>query len=1080
MQCKRLYTLVVLIISFLSVSSLTAVGQTRKVTGVVHDATNSTALEGATIVLKKSKTTVLSDKDGKFIIDVPSGTVELTITFAGYQAQTIKISETEASITVNMSPSEKTQMEDVVIVGVQRQFRRNTTSSISTVVSKDIENLPAPSVDQLMQGRVAGMNVQISSGEPGVAPTVVIRGNSRVSTSIGDDPTVSQAQALSGPLYVIDGIPVNSDDLNNNLGATGTNFLAGINVNDIESVDVQKDAAATAAWGSRGANGVIYIKTKRGRSSRPEFRVNVYGGVVNKPELLKTATGAAEREQKMNIINQYATYSNIANIPQILTDLYNPSYNNATDWQGLFYRQGSIKNIDASVNAATDVLNYRVSLNYYDEKGIIEGFGIRRYSMRNNFDFKISPKFNTQLVIGISKSDRQRGRKYDDSEDNTPYSGYSQPSSFYRLTGFDSLNFRGLYDKLRNKNIDDYYSAALTANYDILPFLRYSLQASANITATNRDFYQPSNINEVAALDPDAEAQPSFGLSRKGTYAQYFMANTLNFLKRFEASKNNSHGLAVTASQQFSSDVANKNYILGYNIPSNDVQVIQGVTSDNLSAWSDYAASAMLSLMGQVQYDYNNKYIAYVSYRGDASSRFGLNNKWGYFPAVGLGWIVSDEKFMEGLSNVVSFFKLRGSYGISGDNSPDFYAPYNSYVISGTYNGSTVIQPDYNNGLTKNNLTWSKVTQKNIGFDLQLFRNRISLAVDVYDKLAKDGFYDFTLPFYTGFSSINFNAKDLWVNNRGVDITLSTRNLSPTSKLQWNMQFTVSHNKNVIAKLPNNNRTFVLDDYYGISRIYSVGQPIYTMFQIKYDGVYNNADEIPFNPLTGTTLTYFKGNHKVVPGDPKWVDVNNSGDVWSDEDNGAAYGDRIPTGDPNPKFTGGWVNELTYKNFSLSILSIFTWKRTVVNTYMQQQISNIVGGYSSSIYTFASGRLPDLSGINYWTPGEAAKDPNYKADFPSINPFGPSYYQYIPFTSMFNEDGSYFKIKNIMLNYSVPREVLTKLKLKGLRVYGIVDNVVTFKNSSMPNPELVNQLGVYSGGLYPTPTKFTLGLDVQF
>lgn len=763
----------------------------------------------------------------------------------------------------------------------------------------------------------------------------------------------------------------------------------------------------------------------------------------------------------------------------MLTDLYNPSFNNATDWQGLFYRQGSIKNIDASINAANDILSYRVSLNYYDEKGIIEGFGIKRYSMRNNFDFKINKKLNAQLVIGLSKSDRQRGRKFDDSEDNTPYGGYAQPSSLYKLTGFDSLNFKGLYSKLRNKNIDDYYTAALTVNYDILPYLRYTLQGSANITSTNRDFYQPSNINEVAALDPDADPQPSFGLSRKGTYSQYFMANTLNLLKRFESSKNNSHGISLTASQQFSSDVSNKNYILGYEIPSNDVQVIQGVSPENLSAWSDYAASAMLSLMGQLQYDYNSKYIAYVSYRGDASSRFGSNTKWGYFPAAGLGWIVSDEKFMNRFRNIVSFLKLRGSYGVSGDNSPDFYAPFNSYTISGTYNGSTAVQPDYNNGLTKNNLTWSKVIQKNIGFDLQLLRSRVSLTVDVYDKLAKDGFYDFALPFYTGFSSINFNAGDLWVNNRGTDITLNVRPLAALSKLQWSSQVTLSYNKNIIAKLPNDNRTLVAEDSYGISRIYAVGQPIYTMFQLKYAGVYNNVEEIPFNPLTGTTLTYFKGNHKVVPGDPIWVDVNKSGDVWVDEDNGAAYGDRIPTGDPNPKVTGGWTNEFSYKNFSLSILGIFTWKRTVVNTFMQQQISNIVGGYNSSIFSFASGRVPDLTGVNYWVP-DKAKDPNYKADFPSINPFGPSYYQYIPLSSMFNEDGSYFKIKNIVLNYSIPSKLFSPLRLRGLRIYGIVDNVVTFKNSSMPNPELVNQLGVYTGGLYPTPTKFTFGLDVQF
>jgi hypothetical protein len=294
------------------------------------------------------------------------------------------------------------------------------------------------------------------------------------------------------------------------------------------------------------------------------------------------------------------------------------------------------------------------------------------------------------------------------------------------------------------------------------------------------------------------------------------------------------------------------------------------------------------------------------------------------------------------------------------------------------------------------------------------------------------------------------------------------------------MQITLSHNTNIIAKLPNNNRTFIQTDGYGIDRVYAVGQPLNEMFQLKYLGVYNNQSEIPFDPVTGQGLTYFKGNHKVVPGDPIWEDVNKIGDVWSDEDNGAAYGDRIPTGDPNPQFTGGWSNEFSYKNFSLSILSVFTWKRTIVNTFFQQQIAQVVGGYSSSINSFASSRLPDLSGLNYWTPQNAKSDPKYKADFPSINPLGPSYYQYIPFTSMFNQDGSYFKISTVTLSYQLPQSVIGKLKIKGIRVYTIGQNLMTLKNSNIPNPELVNQLGVYTGGLYPTPIRLTFGADVQF
>ncbi len=1057
--------------------SATCMAQQRTISGVVRDAKNN-LLEGATISVKSIKKNTITKADGKFELTVPNGKTTLAISFVGYQTKSVTVPANENSVSITLNETSN-QLNDVVIVGVQSQSKRKTTSAISTVLSKDIENLPAPSVDQLLQGRVAGLNVQIGSGEPGVAPTIVVRGNTRVNTNIGDN-NVAQAHALSSPLYVIDGVPTNPEDISNAFDVTGTNYLAGININDIESVDVQKDAAATAAWGSRGANGVVYIKTKKGALGKPEFRVNMYGGVTQQPNLLQTATGAAERKEKLNIINQYAMPGQLASLPQILTDSLNPYFNNATDWQGLFYRTGSVQNVDATVSAANENVNYRISANYYDEKGIIEDFGFKRYSMRGNFDFKISSRLNSQLIVSFAKNDRQRGRKYyGNSDDNTPVSGSSQPSSFYLLTGFDSSNFTGIYSKLRNKNINDYYNASFTLNYKVLPSLKYTFQGAANVSSTNRDYFQPSNIDEVAAKNPDADAQPSYAESDKGTYSTYFISNTLNFIKKIEAGKH-VHNFAITGSQQFNADVSNNNVVSGYNVPSNNIQVVSGIPQSDLSGHSSYAADGLLSFIGQGQYDFDNKYLLYGSYRTDASSRFGTNTKWGYFPAGGIGWIVSEEKFMDKIKNVIPFLKLRGSYGISGNQSPDFYAPYNSYGIPGTYNGSVAIQPSYTNGLTKNNLTWTKTEQKDFGVDAQLFNNRITLAFDVYEKLSKDDYYDFQLPFYTGFQSVNFNAHDLWVSNRGMDITLSTHNLSPKSPLQWDMQITISHNKNAIAKLPNNNRTFVIDDYYGVSRIFAVGQPIYEMFQLKYQGVYNNQSEIPFNPITGVGLTYFKGNHKVVPGDPKWEDVNNIGDVWPDEDNGAAYGDRVPTGDPNPKFTGGWVNNFSYKNFSLSVLSIFTWKRTIVNTFFQQQISNIVGGYSSSINSFASYRLPDLSGINYWTPQKLKADPNYKADFPSINPFGPSYYQYIPISSQFNEDGSYFKVKSISLSYAFPQSIIQKLKIKGLSVYGTVDNVLTLKKGTIPNPELVDELGIYTGGLYPTPTEITLGADVQF
>jgi TonB-linked SusC/RagA family outer membrane protein len=1032
----------------------------------------------------------VTDSKGYFKIQANENDV-IVFSYVGYETHKVPVKTGKAVIEIKISLKQSLQESaDVVIIGVQRQTKRNTTSATSSISGKQIENLPVASPDQLLQGRIPGLNVQVISGEPGTAPTMVVRGNTRVSQSIGgtvpsgnavtNSGFADQARALSGPLYVIDGVPLNTEDIANSIDATGTNYLAGINVNDIESLDVQKDAVATAAWGSRGANGVVYITTKRGRSKTPEFRVNIYSGLTQQPKLLPTTTGAEERRQKLHLLQEYGGPGFVNNLPQILTDSLNPYFNNATDWQGLFYRNGIIKNTDVSMSAATDFLNYRVSANYYDEQGVIEAFGFKRYSLRGNFDFKINPKLNSQFIFGISKNDRQRGRKYNNSDDNTPVSSFNIPASFYLLNAFDSLNYKGLYDQLRNENSNSLYSASLTINYDIMKGLRLTSQGSANITTSDRDYFQPANIDQVQANI--GNNQRSYAESDKGTYSSYFLSNTLNYLKSLNAG-NHSHNLVLTGSQQFSRDVFKTSYTAGYDIPSNDIQVVSGVPQQGLFGNSNYGASSILSFLGQVQYDFDKKYILYAGDRADASSRFGKNTKWGYFPSAGIGWIISDEKFMQGTSHWLDFLKLRASYGESGQNASDYYAPFNSYQLAGTYNGSPTIQPSYTNGLTKDNLTWSKTLQKNLGIEANFLRNRIYLVADVYDKLTKGDFFNFNLPFFTGYQSITFNGNDLWVSNRGIEVSLTTHNLSPRSKLQWNSQLNFAYNKNIIARLPNNNRTFLIDDYYGVSRIYSVGHPVYQMFQMQYMGVYNNTSQIPFNPLTGNRVTYFKGNHRVQPGDPIWKDVNGDYDVWSDEDNGDAFADRVPTGDPNPKITGGFVNDFSYKNFSLTIIGVFALKRDIINTFYQNQFASVFNFPSQygTLVDFASRRLPSLNGLNYWLPSDASKNPDsYHATFPALNPYGGNFYQFLPFSTMFNEKGDYFKIKSIVLGYRLEDRWVKKVKLKGARVYGIIDNVYTFKKSTVPDPELVDQLGVYTGGAFPIPRKFTLGVEITF
>jgi TonB-linked SusC/RagA family outer membrane protein len=1051
----------------------------HEVTGKVT-ADNGEPLEGVSVLVAGKTQGTTTDRKGIFRIMVYD-TDSLVFSELGYETRRFAV-KTKTRIDVSLVAKTKT-VTDVVVVGTQTQNRRTTTAAISSISGKAIENLPAPSFDQLLQGRIPGLDVQISSGEPGVAPTMVVRGNTRVSQNVGQ---LDQAQALSQPLYVIDGVPVNPEDIENATGnPTGTDYLAGISVNDIESIDVQKDAAATAAWGSRGANGVIYIKTKRGKSSKPEFYANFYEGFIQEPKLLPTVTGSAERTQKLDLLQTYGNYEDFSNMPQLLTDSLNPYFNNATDWQGLFYRNAAMQNADLSMSAANDLVNYRVSMNYYNEQGTIKAFDFKRYSVRGSFDFKMSPKLNAQFIVSLSHSSRERGNKVSNTDDNTPFNANNGnlPSSFFALDGFDSSNYLGLSTNLRNQNTNDWYNTSMTLNYDIIKGLRLTTQGSASATLANQDYFEPANLNQIQANE--GATQQSYALSNASTYINYYLSNTINYSKTFTTKNNNAHHLVITGSQQFNEDQSKTTSASGYNLPSNDIQVVSGVPQQYLTASSNYVASSILSFVGQAQYDYNAKYIFYVADRADASSRFGIDSKWGTFPAGGASWILSEEKFMSGTKSWLNLLKLRASYGLAGNQSDDYYASYNSYVINGTYGGQTAISPNYTNGLTKDDLTWARTYQKDLGLEAQLLKSRLYVTADVYEKLTKGDYFTFNLPFYTGFSQLTFNGDDLWVDNKGLDLQLTGHIFPQGSKLQWTSTLNISFNKNIIAKLPNNNRTFEIDDYYGVGRIYAVGQPIYEMFQMKYTGVYNTQSQIPVNPLTGQAETYFKGGYPVQPGYPIWIDQNHDYDVWSGENNGDNFGDRVPTGNPNPKYTGGFVNDFSYKNFTLSILSVFCGHRDIVNIYNQTQISNVFsfpsGSYSSTANGMAANRLPNLSGLNYWQPGLAAKEgAAYNATFPELNPYGPNYYQFLPFSTMFNANGAYFKIKDVSLAYRLPESWVRKCKVSAAHVYATMDNIYTFTKANVPDPELVNSLGIYTGGQYPVPHKVTFGLNVTF
>ncbi|WP_134091165.1 SusC/RagA family TonB-linked outer membrane protein [Olivibacter sp. XZL3] len=1025
----------------------------QKVSGTVKDEKNQ-PFAGVSIRVVGKNLYAVSNEQGAFEINAAKGD-SLRFSFVGYKTETLVVQEN--LLNLSMQLDENKDLDEVVVVGYQQQSLRKTTSAVQIVSGKQIENLPAPSFEALLQGRVAGVNIQNFSGAPGVRNTFTVRGNSTISSGFNTE-DFDLARTMSTPLYIIDGIPLTITDLEGS-STTGTNFLAGINVNDIESIVVQKDAAATAVWGSRGANGVVVINTKKGATGKPQVRLSAYAGVSQRPELQRTYAGAEERRLKMRLLEEYGSHNQLQNIPQMLTDSLNPSYNNATDWQELFYQTGLVQNYDVNISSGNEVLNYRLSFNHYNEDGIIRNTGFKRYAMRGNFDFKISPKLNSNLVISASRTDRKRGlgRSRGLVDENLPINPTQLPSSFVRLGQNDYDFYYGLYDRLRDKNITDAFSLYSQTNIKLLKGLEYSFQGSISANIDNRDRFFP------AELDANGVSNAFSNASR---YSSYYLANVLTYTNSWS----NTHNLVFTGMQSFQYDARNSTYVGGNNVPTDDIQVVTGIAQRDLFGNSNFGEAGLLSYMGQLAYDYKGKYLLSASWRADASSRFGANTKWGYFPAASLGWLVSEETFMKDV-NWINLFKFRASYGLSGTLPDNFYAPFNVWdVTTETYDGITMATPSFANPITQPDLTWNKSRQLNVGADMYLLSNRLNITVDAYRKETINPIMGFPYPFYTGFTTLTYNVP-LNILNEGVDLLIQTRNLPSSSALQWNTNFNLSYNRNRLASLPQGNRGFFTSSQgYNQQLLFNVGSPVYTWGQMVYEGVYSHLGEIPINPLTGEKLTYWTGNRQVIPGDPIWQDVNGDYDVWDRQD-------LQPTGDPNPTFTGGLYNEFSYKNFSISALFTFTLGRDIINNFMANQYAG-VWNYGN-INSYANRRLPDFDGINYWTPSRA-ENPDYQADFPSLNPYGNSYYQFLPFSTMWNENGNFVRLKMVSLGYNFKPQLLSRLGLKNARVYSMIDNLFILQSSSVPDAELVTPQGEYSGGAYPLPKKYTIGLEVTF
>jgi len=1045
------------------------------VSGTVKDSEGP--LPAVSVTVKGDNTGTTTNTDGKFSIKVITGK-SIIFHMIGYETKIFTVTKADENLIIVLKTDSKV-LNDVVVIGYQQVSKRSVTAAITSLDPKTIEDIPAPTFDALLQGRVAGLDVQNFSGEPGVSSTVALRGNTAVARSISSDNTTaagkaSLARAVSGPLYVIDGVPQTTDDIAaiSYGSGTGTDVLAGIPINDIADIAILKDASAAAIYGSRGSSGVIIITTKKGVAGKTKINFSTYHGITNKPALDKILTGTAETEAKLALIEHYGSYNTLKDLPQILTDSLNPAFNNANDYRKQIYQTGLIDNYDFAISGGNDKVVYRYGLNYYNEDGIIKKSGLKRYTFNTNIGLNLADNFKINTQIRYYRLDRPRSVS-DISGGQSPFTGgyYANsalPSSNLELTPSMSNFIFGSTTINTDDNSSNSISISPTIDWQISKKWSFNTVFSYEATNSRHDTYTPGEFRESGV---------GYAASFADNQYNYLMSNTL----QYNTNLGKDHHINLLIGQNMEYHQYRATDAEADDIPNDQISVVHVVDRNLSTAFSDLQENGIETEFLRLNYDYKGRYLLSGVLNEDASSKFGSGNRAGFFPSISAGWIISDESFLKEQSSWLTLLKLRGSFGITGRQPDDGnnYLAYNSYNVgagsfpgssnllgqnqSYTYNGVPAISPNFNGGISNKDLTWEHSKETNIGLDLTMLDGRFSFVADAYVKNTAQGIFSLDVPITSGYTTITTNA--IGTQSKGLEMTLIARYFKPTRAFQWETDFNIAFNRTIITSLPNGGRDVQINGG-ATSYILRQGQPINQYFLFQQTGIYKTDADVPVNPVTGSVLNFY--GYPFKGGDPIWKDQNGDGVL----DNN----DYVAAGNPNPGVVGGINNNFSYKNWSLTVFCTFTLDRTIYNDYLVGELSHLVptNDFNGTAYDdLMNSAFPDLSGINYW------KNPGDNAQYPSLSSVSGTRYKYAAISSAWLQNGDYLRVKTVTVGYSFKPESIKKLGLTRLRVYGMVDNLHIFQTKGVPDAEEVDAFGDYNGNGYPIPKKFTIGLDMS-
>jgi TonB-dependent starch-binding outer membrane protein SusC len=1015
----------------------------RAVTGSVSDE-NGMGLPGVSVVIRGTTRGTTTNTEGRFELEIPdaqASSTTLVFSFVGYKSQEVTLNN-QTSLQIRMEPESKA-LNEVVVVGYGTQKAKDLTGAVATINQEVVKELPVATLDQKMIGQVAGVQITQPSGSPGGGTSVRIRG----SGSLG---------AGNEPLYVIDGMPY-SAGLNQNL-----NPLMLINPNDIESITVLKDASSTAIYGSRGANGVILINTKKGSFNRTQVTFSSMVGVQQvpqqgRPNLMGQRDFAEYQRNKIDIavFRSEKRAATLNDYPVEYRDL-DKLQGKGTDWYDLLLRDAAIRDYNVSVQKGSEDSRMDFSLGYFKQDGVLKYTGVERYSSKLSMESSvgkaltigatIQPTFikqnrtntnsNREDVIGVANWANPIVSPYDANGELLPYVRSPQ-SKYHSAWSFANPLFVLRETSQTQEQFQNLGSAYV--EWNITPGLVARTSLNTIWSTSKFNSFTPSTVG--GSNRPPVPGTASSSNSRAETF-NWLIENTLTYNKAF-----GNHRINVLAGYTTQKNTGNSINLNASPYANDLIQTINAAQA--ISTWNENVNEwSIISYLGRINYNFQDKYLLTATIRSDGSSRFGANNRYATFPSIAGAWRVSKENFLAN-NEVISSLKLRASYGTSGNNNIGNYS-HLANINAGSYVFANNLVTASYVGLSNPFLTWEESSQIDAGMDLELFKSNLLLTVDFYNRKSQNMLLNDVIPAITGFTSAIVNKGN--VRNRGVEVSLGG---SPINRaIRWDVNANIAFNRNMVLSLNDNSDRILSGNNDGNpTHISVVGKPIGQFFGFINDGIYT-AEDIA-NPEIIKTPQVYEGN-------PKYRDTNGDG-IVSD------LLDYAIIGNPQPNFIFGLSNNFSYKRFTLGVIINGQQGGQVMNG-LRQSIDNLQGFFNVR-----------QEWVNRWR----STDNPGTGQLSGVPKLAPSWGHRV--NSIWVEDATFLRIANVNFGYSLPDNLMKKTGfVRGARIYATIQNLAMFTNYEGANPEaqsrnIDNTLSPgFDMSSYPLSRTSSVGVNLSF